>query len=450
MSIKKQSGFSWRRGAAALFAGALVLGIAGCADVDAKPDETGKVAEVKQDPKAPITVWVDATRLPMAEAFVKANPSPKVNIVTVDQNATGADSLQGKIALADKAGKGWPDVIWSSRTTESSWTTKGKTPYAAKLDEGLIAKDKLDAFQGSALAPCTVDGHIVCLRNDLAQNVLWYNKTLMDQFGYEVPKTWEEFAAIGERLSKEHPGYVMGSIGDGFAPGIYFWGAGCPASNLKGTDYSVDLTDEKCVKMAKLIDGMVANKSLTTDAYFAGTTYLDNYGQKTLMAVGPSWFGKYLFADYFKVPAGQMAAATTPAWEGEEPVAGNVGGGTWIMSSHSTNAKFAAKFLDFVATDIDLQSTQGTYPAYGPAAEAWLKNPANVDYFAADVSSVFEEAATLVWPEWSQSSLVDPNQIWSATLAPRLIKGETVESLLPVWQEQAEKLVPTVGYTLKK
>ena len=40
---------------------------------------------------------------------------------------------------------------------------------------------------------CTVNGSVYCLRNDLAQNVLWYNKTLMDKWGYQVPATWEQY-----------------------------------------------------------------------------------------------------------------------------------------------------------------------------------------------------------------------------------------------------------------
>src|SRR6478735_7611763 len=118
MSDRKQRRFAWRRTATVVMAGAIALSAAGCASVDAGKNATGTVAPVAQDPKAPITVWVDATRQPMAEAFAKKYPSPAIKIVTIDQNAQGADSLQAKIALADKAGKGWPDVIWSSQTTD--------------------------------------------------------------------------------------------------------------------------------------------------------------------------------------------------------------------------------------------------------------------------------------------------------------------------------------------
>ena len=61
-----------------------------------------------------------------------------------------------------------------------------------------------------------------------------------------------------------------------------------------------------------------------------------------LMAVGPSWYGQYLFNSAFKAPAGQIAAAAAADLGG--PVhdhTGDVGGGIWMISSHSKNLKAA-------------------------------------------------------------------------------------------------------------
>src|SRR5690242_10172803 len=67
------------------------------------------------DSKAGITVWVDAARLPAAKAYVKAHPDKKVKIVTFDGDGNGATTLQTKIQLWNRAGKGWPDVIFSEQ-----------------------------------------------------------------------------------------------------------------------------------------------------------------------------------------------------------------------------------------------------------------------------------------------------------------------------------------------
>ena len=47
--------------------------------------------------------------------------------------------------------------------------------------------------------------------------MLWVNKKLMDQFGYSVPTTWQDWAALGQKVATEHPGYIVGNIGDSYS-----------------------------------------------------------------------------------------------------------------------------------------------------------------------------------------------------------------------------------------
>ena len=75
---------------------------------------------VEQDADAPITIWVDADRAKIAEAFAADNPDITVNIETYDGNSGGTNSFQTKIALADAAGEGWPDVVWSGQVNDAS------------------------------------------------------------------------------------------------------------------------------------------------------------------------------------------------------------------------------------------------------------------------------------------------------------------------------------------
>jgi len=57
------------------------------------------------------------------------------------------------------------------------------------------------------------DGGWYCVKNDLAQDVLWVNTKLMKEFGYTVPKTMDDFAKIGADIAKNHPGYSVGALG---------------------------------------------------------------------------------------------------------------------------------------------------------------------------------------------------------------------------------------------
>ena len=67
-----------------------------------------------------LTVWVDSTRVPAAQAYAKAHPNVKLNIVTYDGDANGSNTLQTKVDLYDRTGSGWPDVVFSAESNEVS------------------------------------------------------------------------------------------------------------------------------------------------------------------------------------------------------------------------------------------------------------------------------------------------------------------------------------------
>ncbi len=79
-----------------------------------------------------LTVWVDSTRVPAAQAYAKAHPNVKLNIVTYDGDANGSNSLQTKVDLYDRTGNGWPDVVFSAENNEVSWARARRVHRAAE------------------------------------------------------------------------------------------------------------------------------------------------------------------------------------------------------------------------------------------------------------------------------------------------------------------------------
>ena len=179
-----------------------------------------------------LTVWVDAARLPVAKAYQAAHPNVKVNIVTFDGDGNGATTLQTKIQLWNRTGNGWPDVIFSEQVHDPVWMAQKPFDFAAPI-KGLIPDNLLTQWPAASTAQCTVDGVQFCVQDNLAQVVLWVNKKLMDQFGYQTPTTWQDWAALGQKVATEHPGYIVGNIGDSFSHWIYLWGNQCPLEKLQ-------------------------------------------------------------------------------------------------------------------------------------------------------------------------------------------------------------------------
>jgi ABC-type glycerol-3-phosphate transport system substrate-binding protein len=452
MSSKTGHTFPRRRARwvlAAVLAVAATAGLSACAEANSPTQPASSAPAsfkaVSQVSGAPITVWVDSTRLPGVQQYARTHPGVKLNIVTYNGDAEGSNYLQTKIELYNRAGSGWPDVVFSEEYNDAAWSTQPGVDWVAPLNQGLVPQSTLDNFAPNALAPCTVDGTVYCLRNDIGQNVVWYNATLMKRFGYQVPTTWEQYQALGAEVARQHPGYIIGSVGDAWTPEVYFWASQCPANQISGNTVSVNTGGTDCTRMARLLDAGVANKSLTTQSAFADS-FVKQYAAKALMLIGPSWYGQYVFNSALHVPAGEVAAAAPLTWAGQAPATtGDVGGGIWMVSKHSKNLAAALALAQYMSTSNAYQLTAPTYPAYKPAAQAWLAAQARQHYFASDVSSVFTQAATEIWGGWGSGRYSQEN-IWASTMVPQITNGQSISSLLGTWQTAIQNQARSFGY----
>jgi len=403
---------------------------------------------------SPITVWVDAAREPAVTAFKKANPDIPIEFETYDGNAGGSGSFQSKITLMDQAGDGWPDVVFSTQQNDAIWASKdtpnGEEGFAAPLNKGFIDQDFLDGFAKGSNDITTIDDTIYGLRNDLAQTVFYYNKTLLDQFGYDVPTTWEEYGALGDKLAADHPGYILGSMGDSFMTYIYYGGSESPVfqSPEAGVFHS-DTSDKNAVGISKIIDKMLANGTLVQDSFFSAD-FAAKYKDKLVGVPGPVWYTGAIFQGGLAVPAGEIGVSAPLKWDGGDVAAGNVGGGVWYASSHSKNLDAVKTFLEFVTSSDDFQvELSSGYPAYSSAAEGWLAKQAETKYFVNDdFDKVMTDAAGSVWSGWNVTSW-SPETAWAKVVIPAIAKGDTIESLLPAWQKELENEATVNGYTVK-
>ena len=342
-----------------------------------------------------ITVWVDATRQPAVEAFQAAHPEIKVNMVLDDGSSGASGTFQTKIGLADQAGEGWPDVVFSTQVNDAAWVAKetnGVQAFAKVLNDGFLDQAFLDGFTPGALDPVTVDGVVYGLRNDLAPVLFWYNKKLLDSFGYDVPATWEDYQALGDKLAAEHPGYFLGSIGDGFeGPYIYYWSGQAPIFQVERRRLHFRTSsDPNSVKVTAMLDHMLANGTVTQDSVF-GAEFAAK-ADKLVAIPGPAWYSGALFQNPTNVnaKAGEWGASVPLNWTGGDKVTGNVGGGVWYASSHATDNLDAIKtFLEFVITDEKTAGTGGL-PAYQAAADKWLEKQASSGFYAGDFKAAVD------------------------------------------------------------
>jgi multiple sugar transport system substrate-binding protein len=395
-----------------------------------------------------LTVWADATRVEQVRAYQRAHPDADLKIVTIPADA---GYVSTKVQLANRTRKGWPDVVFLATPSEISALQGPPYNYAAPLDD-VIDQQVRDGFAPSTIKNCTFDGRVVCIQNDLAQTVLWYDAPLMRRLGYAVPRTWAEYAALGERVAREQPGMVVGAFGDHMMEQVFYSSSGCPIKQTTGSDsVRIDLAAEECTRVNELLQPLIDNRSVSLSGLFDPEFTRLMREEKVLMLPMASWMGDFGFKAS-RFPAGRLTATTMPTWEGEDvPYAGTVGGGVWAISQHTEDKVAAGRLVEWVTTDTGLQETLTTYPAYGPAADAWARAKADDDYYAADPVPAMQAEADKIRENWNY---VRYEAAWQPSFAEIVVNGlkdgDPLASLMAPWQDRLVEAAETAGYTVEQ
>jgi ABC-type glycerol-3-phosphate transport system substrate-binding protein len=398
-----------------------------------------------------ITVWVDAVRLPVTKLYAKTHPKVKLKIVTYDGDGNGATTMQTKIQLWNRTGKGWPDVVFSEQANDPVWM--GQKPFDFALDlKGAFPAKLLKGWPKASLAQCTVNGHLVCLQDNIAPEVLYVNKKLMSQFGYTVPTTWQQWAALGAKVAKEHPGYIIGNIGDSYGHWLYLWADKCPLSQGVGPrTVRINAGDVHCTRMAQLLDPLIKSGVVPPVSVFTAdfATKWGGDNDKILLMPGPVWYAKDIFSGTLHVPAGELTAAAPLRWNNEPLVTGQVGGGPWIVSKHTKNTAAAVDFVKWVTTTRQAKSVAPGLPSYGPVATVWLGKLDKDPYFAAPEGPAFKAAAGAIWQGWSMVSYQD-QPVWSNAVVTQLVAGKSLSDLLQALGDGLANNAKAAGYKVVK
>lgn len=399
------------------------------------------------DSGGPITVWVDAPRVPAADAFKKAFPNIKINIVQID-STVGATTTEQHFAQFDAAKKGWPDAIFFPSNDDIAWAAK--TGYTANMSKD--TPDLVAGYTKPVLAQCLIAGHYQCLRNDAAPDVFWYNAALFKQWGYTVPTTWADYESLAVKIAKDHPGYISGFTGDAYAPNRYLWASDCPTNDqVNATTVHINLSDPKCTRAEDLLSTLVNAKALSTDGIFDADA--TKAGQKLVMSPGAVWWGNYLFEQTWKLPKGTMQAAAGLTWPGDsQPSMGDEGGGLWGMSSHikGKELKNAEIFMKFVASNPAWQVDLTTgLPAFTAMQQPWLAKQASDDFYADTTSTLATYAPAIATVPTDYAYLLyDTGGEWTSTIAKDLAGGKSFATAWSDFGTDLNAKAKAAGYTV--
>jgi len=403
------------------------------------------VAPALAQDQVTLNVWSDTPRLAMFDLYDQTHDNVTLNVTTVSPG-----DLIAKIQLAMQAKSEIPDVIFMSSIDYAAQLSTRRSNYLMDLTDK-VPQALQDEFYPNGNSPCWVNGKLLCMRNDLAHMIVWYDKPLMEQLGKTVPTTWEEFEALGAELGPQ--GYVLGTGVESFPVISYLVSDGCQlAMPVEGKEDTVkiDLTTESCLKPARMIDAMLANGSLTKVGPFEPDFVTLAKGGKVPLLIGPTWFGEYVIKATYEWEAGKLAAALPLKWaDQEQPLTWSWGGGTYGGWKDTAHPAETVDLIQWMATDVANQTNAVTLPAHRPSAEAWGERLKADSYYAdPDVFAIEAEAAQYSHAGYT-SLRFDVAGAVAKTIVQPLASGGTVEGNLPALQAELTNLAKLNGYQVE-
>ena len=296
--------------------------------------------EIKKPDAEQVLVWA---WYPAFEGVVDLFNETHDDVQVCWTNAGQGNDEYTKFSTAIEAGSGAPDLIMLEAEVLASFTIRNAlvdlVPYGAGDVQGDYTEGAWsDVSSGEAVYAIPVDG---------GPMGMLYRQDIFEQYGVDVPTTWEEFAEAAQALKD---GGYEGVITDfptngrayntaqfaqaGWQPFTY--------DSANPTDIGLKISTPEVVDVLAYWNDLVERGLVGTDDAFTtdyNTKLVDgSYAVYIAAAWGPGYLGGLADADADAV----WRAAPVPQWEGQEARQINWGGSTFAVTSQARNPEAAA------------------------------------------------------------------------------------------------------------
>ncbi|WP_221584058.1 extracellular solute-binding protein [Microbacterium sp. G2-8] len=330
--------------------------------------------EIKNDEATQVTVWA---WYPAFEQVVDLFNETHDDIQVCWTNAgQGADEYN-KFSTALEAGSGAPDVIMLESEQIPTFSIQeglvdlsdhGADELASEYTEGAWQ----DVSSGDGVYAIPVDG---------GPMGMLYRQDIFDEYGIEVPTTWEEFREAAQKLQDEGAPGVLADFPPNGGAYLYALMAQAGAEPFsydaaKPTETGIDVNSDEAKQVMEYWDGMVQDGLVATDDAFTAeynTKLVDGtYAVYVAAAWGPGYLGGLEDAD----ADAQWRAAPVPQWDPADPAQINWGGSTFAVTTHTPEERLdaaATVAMDIMRTEEAWQigiDEAALFPLWTPVLES--------------------------------------------------------------------------------
>ncbi|RUS46170.1 sugar ABC transporter substrate-binding protein [Cohnella sp. AR92] len=401
---------------------AITIGLAGCSNTGGNIDTSMLGADHDGSSGEQVTLRYSSYLLDTAQAgkvyydaikqFEEQNPNIKIEADFIQNNNYTAGI---KIRLL---GGEQIDVFdtWSPSLFEEFRALRGD------LYLDLTGSAFLDDFFPNSLKPVTIDGKVYGAPEVMHSDGLLYNKTLFDRLGLEIPRTWDEFLLVCQKLKQE--GIIPVATDSEWSTAQFFWGS-IMSNNGADEEWTrklesgeIPASDPVFVNAIKMHKDIIDRGYVPSDwqsLKHEQSKDLIGQGQAAMIMTG-TWD---IPSIRDRNPGNDIRFMMVP---GQEKTVPNINVGTYrVINSKTKHPEEAKKFVAFMTGRATQEKLAAGASAVPSVASAKIDNPV-----AAQIAeAVTRDDATLYWPHTVSTETLQ-TQIQEAV--NRYLAGQSLEA----------------------
>ncbi|MGY0065483.1 ABC transporter substrate-binding protein [Streptomyces sp. QTS137] len=388
-----------RRSVLAAMAAAPLTGALGACSGGAA-DAPSRSSTAKSGKATRITFW-SALRgsQEVVDAFNRTHDTIQVDF---QQIPTGGQGGYAKLSNAARAGNA-PDVATIEYPQVPGFAIDGVALDVTDLVGGTLR----DGLLPQAFDLTTFQGRTFSVPLDVEPMVMLYRADLFDHYGFEVPRTWEEFAALSGEVRRRTGDRRLSLFPtDGATQfAAYSWQAGAQWFDTRDGAWNVSLADAPTRCVAAYWQGLIdrdevymnASENRQFDAQIAQGLILTR--------LHGAWDGG---AQMNARPGqrGQWRIAPLPQWDPARPAVGTHGGSTFAVTKDSRHPEAAMEFIAWQVSHPDAlrarlsSGTSSQYPAATALVDVGREAFDRSYYGGQDIYTLFRQEAQKIRDGW--------------------------------------------------
>ncbi|MET4158293.1 extracellular solute-binding protein [Agromyces sp. PvR057] len=311
------------------------LGLAACSSPAASDSADG--------PSEPVEITFSSWLRGSEEVVAAFNDAQDDVEVTFKQVASAKDNYT-QISNEVEAGTA-PDVVTIEYPRVSEMATQGVIQDITESAGDLVA----EGFSPSVQSLVNFGGKTWSVPLDAGVLEFYYRADLFEQYGIEVPTTWEEYHAAAAKVAAADPNVRLGAsiLGDPALYAAVAWQNGATWSTVEDDAWSIDIDGSETTEAAAFHQGLIDEGLVWTDE--AEVLAQKQAAGQLLSVVSGAWYGAGLASTYPE-QAGMWKVAQVPS-PTDEPSSAMYGGSSFAVTRDSEKTEAAVEFIRWMTTD---------------------------------------------------------------------------------------------------